>query len=234
MKDLSKVLFIIQARLNSERVPNKMLRPFGDTNLFSLSLDKVKQSDIPLEQFYVSVHEKKLKDIATEKGIQIYNRSYESSNEERDISILYEWWDKFPHYEYCILINSCNLFLEVDTINQFLHTFINSEHEGLFGVFPKKQYYWDKNGELVTKWVPETNVMNTKLVETIYEAAHSLYAGRLDLIGRGKWMGDPPYTMNNPALYTISEFEALDIDYEWQFDLYTSYWLKLNENKNNS
>lgn len=228
MKDLSKVLFIIQARLNSERVPNKMLRPFGDTNLFSLSLDKVKQSDIPLEQFYVSVHEKKLKDIATEKGIQIYNRSYESANEDNDLQLIYEWWDKFPQYEYCILINSCNLFLEVDTINQFLDTFINSEHEGLFGVFPKKQYYWNEGGELITNWPRGIDIMNTKEVETIYEAGHCLYAGRLDLIGKGKWMGEPPFTKNNPKLFTISEFEALDIDYEWQFELLTGHWCKVN------
>ena len=30
--------------------------------------------------------------------------------------------------------------------------------------------------------------------------------------------------------FQISEFECLDIDYEWQFDLYTNYWEKLMVN----
>ena len=33
---------------------------------------------------------------------------------------------------------------------------------------------------------------------------------------------------DNPEIFIIDEFESLDIDYEWQFDLYTSYWKKLN------
>ena len=40
-------------------------------------------------------------------------------------------------------------------------------------------------------------------------------------------MGKPPYSKNNPKLFEISEFECLDIDDEWQFDLYTNYWEKL-------
>ena len=59
--------------------------------------------------------------------------------------------------------------------------------------------------------------MNTKLVEPIYEAAHCLYASRMDIIGDGYWMdtNSPP----QPELFTMDELEAFDIDYEWQFTL---------------
>ena len=33
---------------------------------------------------------------------------------------------------------------------------------------------------------------------------------------------------NKSKLFEITEFECLDIDYEWQFDLYTNYWEKIN------
>ena len=57
--------------------------------------------------------------------------------------------------------------------------------------------------------------MNTKFVKPIYEAAHCLYASRLDVIKDGCWMGDtsPP----EPKLFVMDELEAFDIDYEWQF-----------------
>jgi len=59
--------------------------------------------------------------------------------------------------------------------------------------------------------------MNTKLVDPIYEAAHCLYASRLDIIEKGYWMDTnyPP----QPELYVMKELEAFDIDYEWQFQL---------------
>ena len=59
--------------------------------------------------------------------------------------------------------------------------------------------------------------MNTKLVEPIYEAAHCLYASRMDIIGDGYWMdtNSPP----TPELFVMDELEAFDIDYEWQFNL---------------
>jgi CMP-N-acetylneuraminic acid synthetase len=59
--------------------------------------------------------------------------------------------------------------------------------------------------------------MNTKFVEPIYEAAHCLYASRLDIIGQGHWMdtNSPP----QPKLVVMEELEAFDIDYSWQFEI---------------
>ncbi len=59
--------------------------------------------------------------------------------------------------------------------------------------------------------------MNTKNVEPIYEAAHCLYASRLDIIEQGYWMdiNYPP----QPQLFIMEELEAFDIDYNWQFHL---------------
>ena len=58
--------------------------------------------------------------------------------------------------------------------------------------------------------------MNKKIVEPIYEAAHCLYASRLDIIKEGYWMDKniPP----QPELFIMEELETFDIDYEWQFD----------------
>ena len=41
MKPLDSIAIVIQARLNSQRVPKKMIRPFAGTTLFDLVLDKV-------------------------------------------------------------------------------------------------------------------------------------------------------------------------------------------------
>ena len=81
-----------------------------------------------------------------------------------------------------------------------------------------KQYYWNQSGSLITNWPTGNNIMNTKAVETIYEAGHVLYAGQMEKIKQGVWMGRPPYGKNNPHLFEVSEFECLDIDYELRYD----------------
>ena len=50
-----------------------------------------------------------------------------------------------------------------------------------------------------------------------YEAAHCLYASRLDIVKGGCWMDTkvPP----EPELFVVKEEEVFDVDYEWQFKL---------------
>ena len=68
--------------------------------------------------------------------------------------------------------------------------------------------------------------MNTKAVEETYEAAHCLYAGRLDNIGDGIWMGDFN-KVGDIELYPISERECFDVDYEWQFNIFEAMYKAL-------
>jgi CMP-N-acetylneuraminic acid synthetase len=231
MKNIKDVLFIVQARTNSQRVPAKMTREFAGTCLFEIFINKIKQTNIPMENFYASVCDQELIDICNKHEVNIFNRSLASRNSENDLVQMYEWWDKFPQYKYVVLFNPCLPFLSVNTINQFVDQYVSSEHDGLFGVMSKKQYYWNTQGEMITPWPAGVTIMNTKVVEPTLEAAHALYAGRLDLIGQERWMGD--FTKNNPALFEMKEFECLDIDYEWQFEVYTTYWEK-HYGKNNS
>jgi len=217
MKDISKVAFIVQARLNSQRVPQKMIRPFAGTTLFDLVLDKLLASSfIPKENIIASVYEPQLFDIALKKGVNIFNRSKLSANAEDSLTEIYEWHDKLEQFDYVVLISGCNPLLKVSTIDKFAKQFIEQEEENLFAVIEKKQYYWNKEGKLITPWPEELTIMNTKIVEPTYEAAHVLYASRLDIIKDYRFMGDFQ-AENGIKLMVMPELEAFDIDYEWQF-----------------
>jgi len=217
MKSINDVCFIIQTRLGSKRTPKKSIRPFSNTTLFNIAIEKILKSNlIPNKNIYVSVYEQELIDIANEYDVNIYKRSYESANEHGSHSpkIIYEWYDKLP-YKYCILLNICNPFLTIETIDKFVKHYIDTESEGLFSVIEKKQYYWDEDGNSVTDWDGE-NIMNTNLVKPVYEAAHCLYASRMDIVGDNYWMdkNSPP----TPELFVVEESESFDIDYPWQFE----------------
>ena len=216
-KNIDDIAFIVQARLNSQRVPQKMIKPFAGTNLFGLILDKLLQSEvIPSENIIASVHEDELFEEAnTKRNIRTFKRSYDSANNDNDIKKIYEWHNKLPH-KYCVLISGCNPLLSVSTIDAFVRQFVEQEEENLFAVFEKKTYYWNKEGALITPWPEDQTIMNTKAVEPVNEAAHVLYASRMDLIKDERFMGD----FEKPGgikLFKMEELEAFDIDYPWQF-----------------
>jgi CMP-N-acetylneuraminic acid synthetase len=223
MKNIDDVLFIIQARLNSQRVPQKMIRDFNGTNLFSIAIDKVLDSNIiPKDNFYVSVCEDELIEIAEKKKINIYKRSYESANNDNSLQMIYEWHDKLP-FKYVVKINGCSPLLKSETIDGFVKQFIEQDEENLFGVIETKDYYWNKDGKLVTPWPENQTIMNTKAVEVTYKAAHVLYASKLDLIRDNKFMGNFEKE-GGIKLYPMDELECFDIDYDWQFKLGEILW----------
>lgn len=217
MKRIEDVCIIVQARLGSERVPGKMLRDFAGTTLVDLLLTKLQKSKvIPSENIHCSLYEEELKDVARKYNVNIFNRSEESANSEGDpLTEIYEWHDKLP-YKYVVLISACNPLLTIETIDSFVESFMTSDQESSFAVFEKRTYYWDQNGNSITDWKGAT-IMNTKLVDPIYEAAHCLYASRMDIISDGFWMDTK--SPAEPDLFVMEELEAFDIDYEWQFKL---------------
>jgi len=218
MKSISDVAVILQARMNSQRVPRKMLRPFADSTLFEVAINKLlKSSILPKENIYVSVYEDELKEVATKYGLNIYHRSEESANNDNSLQKIYEWHDKLP-FKYVIKVNGCSPLLKPETIDGFISTFLQQEEENLFGVIPLKDYFWNKEGKLVTPWPEDQTIMNTKAVEVTYKAAHVLYASRLDLISKNMFMGDFQ-SEGGIKLYPMEELECFDIDYEWQFTL---------------
>lgn len=218
MKNLDNIAVIVQARLNSQRVPGKMLRPFAGSNLFGIVLDKLLQSKIiPRHNIIGSVYEQDLIDELEKRELNYWHRSKESANEDEDLKLIYEWHNKlFAKYKYVILISGCNPLLKVETIDKFVEQFVLQPEDNLFAVIKKKTYYWDLNGKMITPWPESQKIMNTKTVEPIFEAAHCLYASDLDLIEKEQFMVD--FTKENLKLFEIDELEAFDIDYEWQFN----------------
>ncbi len=216
MKSIKDICFVIQARLNSTRIPRKMIKSFSDTTLMDLGIQKILNSTvIPKENFYCSVYEQELVDLCKKYDVNIFNRSEQSRNSECElVTEIYEWWDKLP-FKYVVLISACNPLLKIETIDNFIRNYLLSNKDGLFGVVEKKTYYWDNSKHPITDW-KGLETMNTKLVDPVYEAAHCLYASRMDIIGDGYWMDtkSPP----EPELFIIEGLESFDIDYEWQFE----------------
>tara|TARA_B100000131_G_scaffold114727_1_gene111680 strand:- start:616 stop:1308 length:693 start_codon:yes stop_codon:yes gene_type:complete len=224
LKNIDEIAVIVQARLNSERVPRKMIKPFAGSTLMDIFCEKIKKSNvIKKENFFLSVYEKELLDIANKHNLQVFHRSEKSANSEgTPLGEMYEWWDKIP-FKYAVLINACAPMLSPETIDNFIKEYQSSDSNGMFGVIEKKNYFWNREKKMITPWPDGQACMNTKMVGVTYEAAHCLYAGRLEDIGKGIWMGDFS-TPGEIELFPMAEEEVLDIDYDWEFNAYEAVY----------
>lgn len=92
MKTINDICVVVQARLGSQRVPHKMLKPFANTTLIEILFNKLKQSKIiNISNIYFSAYEQELKDIAKKHKINIFHRSQESANEDNN-NLLNKVW----------------------------------------------------------------------------------------------------------------------------------------------
>lgn len=228
MKKIDDIVVIVQARLSSKRISNKMIRPFAGSTLVDICLEKIKKSNvINLENFYFSVHEKELKQIANNHNVNVWNRSVESANSEgTPLTELFDWWDGFSDKKYAVVISACCPLLNVETIDNFIKSYCNSDSDGMMSVVEKRNYFWDHNHNLITPWPAGLEIMNTKFVKPTYETAQCLYGGRLDKIGQGIWMGKFDKA-GDIGLFPIKESESFDIDYEDQFQIIESLYEKV-------
>jgi len=227
MKHLKDTCFIIQARTQSTRVPNKMLKSFAGSNLFEIAINKILNSSfIPKDNFYLSIMDDELIQIAKKYNINYFIRSEESTQEPVTLPKVFEWHDQLP-FKYYIIINACNPLLKIETIENFTKQFINSPSRGQFGVFEKKTFLFNNEGVMINKFFGEDKylaTLETKFVETCYEAAHSLYAGTMEDISKEIYMGSFKEP-KNPEFFVMDEIECFDIDWPWQFEVAEKLYL---------
>ncbi|MSR78239.1 MAG: hypothetical protein EXS63_08475 [Candidatus Omnitrophica bacterium] len=224
---MKQITIFINARLGSERVKEKMIRPFADSCLLEIALRKVLQCKaVDKESVYLGAYEERIKEIGRKVGVKIYHRTLESTREPVTLDVVCRYaWE--IETEYFMNINACNPLLSVATIQRAIEYFQANSCRSLFSVVKRKNFYFDHNSRIVNGFDGDEKylrTLETKMVEPLYEAAHSIYIWKRDYLIKelGLWS----FTQNDPYLFEIPSEEAFDIDYPWQFELAEQMYLK--------
>ncbi len=203
-------------RKQSQRCPNKMLRPFAETTLTDLILEKLARGQ--WEAFFAG-YEEAFERKSRQHGVRFVQRDERSATIDEPIVEILSFLRGLP-YEHFLLVSACSPFLRVDTIQRFLDDCLAHDCQPAFSVARRRDYFMTLKGEPIN-FDPAKKTINTKTVEPIYEFCHMLYFFNRDyFFTHGTY-----WDWRQVRLIELPDgVELVDIDTEEDFILAETLW----------
>lgn len=208
MKDIA---LVIQARSNSKRCKNKMLRSFANSNLFKIQLEKYKNiyKENKLKVYAAVGEEKFFKILNDYPLISIIKRNEASVNGDK-IDDVFNYLNLIKESTICF-INPCAPLMGSHKVLEAIEAYTKNNYKSLTTVLKKHTWYYDH----LKKPINNNLSGNTKDLDEIYECTHNFHIFRKDFFIKNLRYWDNQ--LNDPFLFEVDQFESLDIDTEEEF-----------------
>lgn len=213
----NKLAIILPVRKSSQRVSNKLLRQFGNSNLFNIFLDKLENFK---DMTYVAAYEKEFIDICIQRKFKYIKRTKESANSE-SLNTIHTYLESIDE-EWIFMLNACNPFIKIETINEVINI-LKKQPCNLFSVKLCPLMVWDANKKIINK---DLTTFNSKLRKPLYIACDALYSfNKKRFLKLGCYW---EFKEKDPELFIISEEESIDINTTHEFKIANMIWKELN------
>lgn len=222
VRELKSLSIVMHSRKSSSRCLNKMLRPFADSTLFDLALEKLSKL-VRVEKF-ICVYEQEFKDRLPCGSVQLLERSYESTQTDGS-EVMYDHMKRL-NSDYFMTFNPCFAHVQVSTLQSAIDFFLQSNYTTMTSVTKRHDWIYDHNGKVL---VDGTGTGNTKLTPISYRVAHIFHC-----IDRERFVNEHVLWSNtegDPHLFEVDEQEALDVDSEYDFQLSEALYLRLRSDE---
>lgn len=208
---MNKVGVFSFGRKQSQRCPNKLLRPFAGTTLTDIVLSKLAYFG---SKAFFAGYEDEFKSKCNNYNVQFVMRDQNSVNIDGPIVEILSFLKKMD-FEYLLIVNACLPFLSINSIESFLRNCVDSDYQPAFSVIARHNFFINSKREPLN-FDLSMKTINTKAVDTIYEFAHALYFFNKDYFfqhGRyWDWKDVKFIELHN-------KMEVIDIDTEEDFKI---------------
>ena len=229
------MILVGMARENSTRVQQKMTRPFGDTTLFDIYINKlgiISKMNNPFSRVVIGVNKKDetLYNISKTSGLEIMVRDEMSTS--REIHSLNSTHNFLKNIEedYIMTVNACFPFLKVDTILKIANFFGKSNGiKSLTCAKERYNHFWDfTTHKPINNKDPEC--VSTRIIPPILENVNHILIYKKEAIFKNNSLWQ--YTKNDPYIYLVEENEeCLDIDTPFDFRICEAVYKNLKSFK---
>ena len=189
-------------RLGSERLPNKLILPIGDTCLWEIACEKLDSVSNDFEKcVLVSEEDTELIEIAERfDSIKIIYRNPDTA--KADFPLNYVFGDIVEmESDIVMFLNPCLLFLSARSIDTALKRDVNyCESVKVFN-----SWIYDRHG--YSQMTLDYTMMNTKYLPSMLEAAHAFR-----IFDKNNFLTTGKMSKEKPSLYYITKKESIDVD----------------------
>jgi len=200
----NSIIAMVPVRAGSTRVPDKNIRPFGDTNLLELKL-RVLKSVVGLADIIVSTDCERSAEIASRQSVKIQLRDEFHAGSKITNDLHWHHIAETTPAETVFLAQVTSPLLKVSSIQSALHSFTASHGiDSINSVSAEKKFLW-QNGKPINYDIDITpksqdlpNIVSLNFAITIIE--RSVMMERKNVVGY------------NPKFLELDKIESMDVD----------------------
>jgi CMP-N-acetylneuraminic acid synthetase len=207
----NEIVGLIPVKGNSERVPMKNLRKFGDTSLLELKLTQLSKAK-GFDHIIVSSEDDQILSIAREYGFGTHERDPKYSTNDIPMSDVYSYIASEIVADDIAWINVTNPLAGPDCYTNAVDAYkrMDEKYDCLLSVAEVKDYLFHRGLPLNFKPKPWEKSQNlTGVVEMTFVVN---ILKRRNMVDWGSCVGSKPY------FYQLGKLESWDIDFQEDFD----------------
>ena len=212
-----KIAVFCPGRLQSQRLPNKLILPIGSTSLWEIAMKKL--SKLPKKYITIALcSEPALIKIAQDHGIKVIKRDPATDQAEGPLKFIFKDLEKVK-CTHMMFLNPCLLFLTEKTIIKSLEKFEKEKMDYATSVKPLQNWLFDRKG---MSFIPiNYERLTTKEIEPIFQCAHCFH-----IFNKEKFFDDGLMLTSGHGLIEIPCDETIDVDTKMEYDF--ARWLYAN------
>lgn len=202
---------IIPVRAGSERVKNKNIRPFADSNLLEIKIKQLQKID-RLDGIIVNSDSDEMLNIARKLGTETVKRDSYYASSSVPINEVYVDLAKNCNADIILFVDVTNPLIKTSTIDLVIDTYNNNSpnFDSINTVNTIKMFLW-QNGKPLN--YTESKKPKSQDLPDIYAINSAInIISKETMIKQKAFVGEKPY------LLPIDNIEGLDIDNEIDFE----------------
>lgn len=223
---MKEICAIVNARVGSSRVQQKMVRPYAGTTLIDIALEKLSKCNFFSTRFLAASEKILTEKASLYKNVEILTRSADAVMPgPHHPTITFEHYSRLPTDPFFV-INPCCAFLTVETIEKAFEHFQKTSHLSYISAQKNRDWIFSNTGEPLTHKDSHA-LQNTSDGEYRLKVNHAFYiahSSRFKNENGRLWS----LSKNDPHLIEIDEHEAIDVDTELEFEFSEFCYAKKN------
>ena len=215
-----KLTAVVPVRAGSQRVKDKNIKPFSNSNLLEIKLDILK-SVSNIDNIIVNSDSNDMLDIAMRKGISTHKREEYYASSECNNSEYFQHIAEVTNSDYIMYSPVTAPLVSKETYFSCVDKFMNSDIHNLVTVSDVKHHMWLDGNPL--NYNPKDAPNSQDLPDIV-----SINYG-ICIINKEDMIKNRNIVTENPYFYKLDEIESMDIDTEFDFMVAEHIYKKLEK-----